>query len=101
MSLYSIEFDPLALDEALKLPLRHRRVLRESLEFLSAAPYRSHPGVAVKEIRALRGVWRFHLGSRARMFYITEESRLVVVMIDQSAGVNARTVRELRRRLSS
>lgn len=99
MSLYSIEFDADALDEASRLPVRLRRKLREDLEYLRARPFRSHPGVLVKEIRELRGVWRFHLDRRRRVFYVTIEDRLVVVMVDQSAAVTGRTLAELKRRI--
>lgn len=99
MSLYSIEFDPRALDEALDLPIRLRRRLRRDLDFLRAAPFRSHPGVLVKEIRDLRGIWRFHLGTGGRVFYTTLEARLIVVMIDRSPGITKRTLEELNRRI--
>ena len=99
MSLYSIEFDPRALDGATRLPPRLRCRLREDLEHLRADPFRSHPGVQVKEIRELRGVWRFHLGRRTRAFYVTIEDRLIVVMVDPSARVTPRTLAELRRLL--
>jgi mRNA-degrading endonuclease RelE of RelBE toxin-antitoxin system len=99
LSLYSIEFDRKALDEALRLPLLLRRRLKEDLEYLRTAPYRPHPGVLVKEIRELRGVWRFHLDRRRRVFYIALEERLVVLLIDRSAGVTPRTLAELKRRL--
>jgi mRNA-degrading endonuclease RelE of RelBE toxin-antitoxin system len=99
LSLYSVEFDPRAAEEALRLPVRLRSRLKENLEFLRAGPFRSHPGVRVKEIRELRGVWRFHLDPRRRVFYTTLESVLVVVMVDVNAGITARTRAELRRRL--
>ncbi len=99
MSLYSVEFDSRALNEAVKLPLFLRRQLREDLEFLRAAPYRSHPGVSVKELRGLRGVWRFHLGRTHRVFYTTIGGRLIVILIDRNPGVTSRTLSEVVRRL--
>lgn len=99
MSLYNLEFDPRAISEARRLPMSSRRELRECLEFLRAAPHRSHPGVSVKELREVRGVWRFHLSARGRVFYSAEDGRLIVLMIDSSPGVNSATVKELRRRL--
>ncbi len=99
MSLYSVEFDLRALDEALRLPARLRRRLKEDLEYLRAGPFRSHPGVLVKEIRELRGVWRFHLDRSHRVFYFTLDDRLVVVMVDRNPGVSRRTLAELNRRL--
>ena len=98
MSLYSVEFDPRALDEAGELSPRLRRRLKESLELLRAAPFRSHPGVLVKEIRELRGLWRFHLDRATRVFYTTTGDCLVVVLIERGAGVTRKTVRELHRR---
>jgi mRNA-degrading endonuclease RelE of RelBE toxin-antitoxin system len=98
LSLYSVEFDSRALDEAVRLPIRLRRRLKEGLEYLRAAPSRSHPSVLVKEIRDLRGVWRFHLDRHWRVFYITIESRLLVVLIDRSAGIDKRILVELKRR---
>lgn len=89
MSLYSVEFDSRALSEAVKLPLVLRRQLKEDLEFLRAAPFRSHPGVLVKELRGLRGVWRFHLGRTHRVFYTAVEDRLIVILIDRNPGVTA------------
>ncbi|HEV2317603.1 MAG TPA: hypothetical protein VGV89_08535 [Thermoplasmata archaeon] len=96
---YSVEFDPQALDEASRIPPRPRRRLKEDLEYLRAGPFRSHPGVRVKEIRHLRGVWRFHLGRGPRVFYMTLEDRPTVVKVDVSAGVSKRTLAELKRRL--
>ncbi len=99
MSLYSVEFDPRALDEAPRLPVRLRKRLKEDLEYLRAGPFRPHPGVAVKELRDLRGVWRFHLDRKRRVFYATVDDRLVVVLIDRNAGVTPSTLAELARRL--
>lgn len=99
MSLYKVEFDSRGLDEALQLPHRLRHRLKEDLEYLRAGPFRSHPGVSVKEIRELRGVWRFHLDRRHRIFYITIGERVIVVMVDRGAGISHRTLAELHRRL--
>jgi mRNA-degrading endonuclease RelE of RelBE toxin-antitoxin system len=99
LSLYSIEFDSRALEEARELSPRLRFRLKNNLEYLRAGPFRSHPGVLVKEIRELRGLWRFHLDRRTRVFYTTAGDRLLIVMIEQSVGVTHKTVRELGRRL--
>jgi len=99
VSLYSVEFDPQALAEALRMTPRLRRRLKEDLEYLRAGPFRSHPGVLVKEIRELRGVWRFHLDRSHRVFYITIEDRLIVVMVDRSERISRRTLADLDRRL--
>jgi len=96
---YSIEFDSRAVRDGARLPLRLRRRIRTQLEFLRAAPYRSHPGVQVKELAEVRGVWRFHATSDVRVFYSVVGERLWVIMIDRSAGVTDKTIRELRRRL--
>jgi len=101
LSLYSVEFGLQALEEAERLPFRLRARLKDNLEFLRAGPFRSHPGVRVKELRDLRGVWRFHLDGRYRVFYFTIESRLVIVMVYKSAGITRLTLAELKRRLRS
>ncbi len=95
---YSIEFDSRAVRDGARLPLAIRRRIRAQLEFLRAAPYRSHPGVQVKEIAEVRGVWRFHATAEVRVFYSVVGERLWVVMIARSAGVTGTTIRELRRR---
>ncbi len=96
---YRVEFDPRAVRDGAKLSVSNRRRIREKLEFLRAAPFRSHPGVSVKEVGDLRGVWRFHVASDVRVFYTVVGDALWVIMIEKSAGVTRKTVRELRRRL--
>jgi mRNA-degrading endonuclease RelE of RelBE toxin-antitoxin system len=96
---YRIEFDPRAVRDGAKLSVSLRRRISEKLEFLRAAPFRSHPGVSVKEVADLRGIWRFHIASDVRVFYTVVGDLVWVVMIEKSAGVTQKTVRELRRRL--
>jgi mRNA-degrading endonuclease RelE of RelBE toxin-antitoxin system len=96
---YRIDFDPRADRDGAKLPVAVRRRIREKLEFLRAAPFRSHPGVLVKEAAEVRGIWRFHASSDVRVFYTVMGDVLWVVMIDRSAGRTRKTVPELRRRL--
>jgi mRNA-degrading endonuclease RelE of RelBE toxin-antitoxin system len=96
---YRIEFDPRAVRDGAKLSVSFRRRIRTKLEFLQAAPFRSHPGVLVKEVAELRGVWRFHVAADIRVFYTVVGEVLWVVMIERSAGVTSKTVRELRRRV--
>lgn len=98
MNPYAIEFDSRAVRDGARLPLGIRRRIRAQLEFLRAAPYRSHPGVQVKEISEVRGVWRFHATAEVRVFYSVVGERLWVILIDRSAGVTDKTLRELRRR---
>ena len=96
---YRVEFDLRAVRDGAKLSVSNRRRIREKLEFLRAAPFRSHPGVSVKEVGDLRGVWRFPVASDVRAFYTVVGDALWVIMNEKSAGVTRRTVRELRRRL--
>jgi mRNA-degrading endonuclease RelE of RelBE toxin-antitoxin system len=96
---YRIEFDPRAVRDGAKLSVSLRRRIQLNLEFLRAAPFRSHPGVSVKEVADLRGVWRFHVAPDVRVFYTVVGDILWVVLIEKSAGVTKRTIRELRRRL--
>lgn len=98
MTLYSVEFTTQSLHEAEQLPPVLRRRLKANLEFLRAGPFRSHAGVRVKEIRDLRGIWRFHLDPKHRVFYATIGSRLIVIMVERSPGVTPRTLSEIRRR---
>ncbi len=95
---YSVEFDPRAVRDGARLPLRVRRRILAQLEFLRAAPFRSHPGVQVKEIAEVRGVWRFYATANVRVFYSVVGDRLRVIMIERSAGVTDKAVRELRKR---
>jgi mRNA-degrading endonuclease RelE of RelBE toxin-antitoxin system len=96
---YRIEFDPRAVRDGAKLSVPLRRRISEKLEFLRAAPFRSHPGVSVKEVADLRGIWRFHIASDVRVFYTVVGDLVWVVMIEKSTGMTKKTVRELRRRL--
>jgi mRNA-degrading endonuclease RelE of RelBE toxin-antitoxin system len=96
---YRVGFDPRAIRDGAKLPASLRRRILANLEFLRAAPFRSHPGVLVKEVADLRGVWRFHVASDVRVFYAVIGDMIWVVMIEKSAGVTRGTVRELQRRL--
>jgi mRNA-degrading endonuclease RelE of RelBE toxin-antitoxin system len=96
---YRVEFDLRAVRDGAKLSVSVRRRIREKLEFLRAAPFRSHPGVSVKEAGDLRGVWRFHVASDVRVFYTVVGDVLWVIMVEKSAGVTKKTARELRRRL--
>jgi mRNA-degrading endonuclease RelE of RelBE toxin-antitoxin system len=96
---YPVEFDSRAVRDGARLPSEIRRRIRAQLEFLRAAPYRSHPGVQVKEIAEVRGVWRFHATAEVRVFYSVVGERLWVIMIARSAGVTDTTIRELRKRI--
>jgi mRNA-degrading endonuclease RelE of RelBE toxin-antitoxin system len=96
---YRIGFDPRAVRDGAKLPAPLRRRILDKLEFLRAAPFRSHPGVLVKEVAELRGIWRFHVASDVRVFYAVVGDTIWVVMIERSVGVTRGTVRELQRRL--
>jgi mRNA-degrading endonuclease RelE of RelBE toxin-antitoxin system len=96
---YRVEFDLRAVRDGAKLSVSVRRRIREKLEFLRAAPFRSHPGVSVKEVGDLRGVWRFHVASDVRVFYTVVGDVLWVILVEKSAGVTKKTIRELRRRL--
>ena len=99
MNPYPLEFDSRAVRDGARLPWEIRRRIRAQLEFLRAAPYRSHPGVQVKEIAEVRGVWRFHATTEVRVFYSVVGDRLWVIMIARSAGVTDKTIQELRRRM--
>jgi mRNA-degrading endonuclease RelE of RelBE toxin-antitoxin system len=95
---YQVGFDSRAVRDGARLSVSLRQRIRTKLEFLQAAPFRSHPGVPVKEVAELRGVWRFHVASDVRVFYTVVGDLLWVVMIERSPGVTMKTVRELRRR---
>ena len=98
MSLYTIGSDPRTESELLRLPLRVRRRIDEQLEYLRAAPFRSHPGIQVKATREVHGVWHFHVTKEVRVFYTTQGAVLWVILIERSRGVSRRTVREIRKR---
>ena len=99
MSLYSVEYDPRTEAELRKLPVRLRRRIDQQLEFLRAAPFRSHPGVTVKSTGGVIGVWHFHVAQDVRVHYTTIGPVLWVVMVEQSAGVTRKSVREIRKRM--
>jgi mRNA-degrading endonuclease RelE of RelBE toxin-antitoxin system len=98
LTLYTLEYDPRTESELRKLPVRVQRRVVQQLEYLRAAPYRSHPGVHVKPTRDLSGVWHFHAAADVRVFYTTQGSTLWVVLIERSRGVTRKTIRALRRR---
>ncbi len=99
MSLYRLEYHPRTESELRRLPLRLRRRIDWQLEFLRAAPFRSHPGVRVKATRKVHGIWHFHASKEVRVFYTTHGEVLWVVKIDRSKGVKPSSLRELRKRL--
>lgn len=99
MSLYEVEYDPRTESELRRLPLRLRRKIDRQLEYLRAAPFRSHPGVLVKATREVHGVWHFHASEDVRVFYTTQGPVVWVLMVEQSIGVSKKTVGEIRRRL--
>jgi mRNA-degrading endonuclease RelE of RelBE toxin-antitoxin system len=96
---YRLGFDPRAVRDGARLSVSVRRRVLGKLEFLQAAPFRSHPGVMVKEVSGLRGVWRFHVTAQVRVFCTVVDDMLWVVVIERSGGVTLKTVRGLRRRL--
>jgi len=96
---YSVEFDARAVRDGARLPFEIRRRIRAQLEFLRAAPHRSHPGVQVKELAEVRGVWRFHATTEVWVLYSVVGGCVWVIMIARSPGVTDKTVRELRRRM--
>ncbi len=98
MSLYEVEYDPRTEPELRALSLRLRRRIDQQLEYLRAAPFRSHPGVQVKATGEVHGVWHFHVTKNVRVFYTTTGSTIWVVMVERSAGVGRRTLREIERR---
>ena len=99
MTLYSVEYDPRTESELRRLPLRLRQRIDQQLEYLRAAPFRSHPGVRVKATREIHGVWHFHAAKDVRVFYLTQGPVLWVVMIERSRSVNRKAIQEIRRRL--
>jgi mRNA-degrading endonuclease RelE of RelBE toxin-antitoxin system len=95
---YRIGFDPRAVRDGAQRSASVRRRFLEKLDFLQAAPFRSHPGVWIKEVAELTGVWRFDVTSDARVFYTVVGDVLWVVLVERSAGVTQKTLNELRRR---
>jgi mRNA-degrading endonuclease RelE of RelBE toxin-antitoxin system len=99
VTLYKVKRLPEVDRDTERLPLALKRRFRDSLEYLRSAPYRSYPWLQVKELRDMRGVWRFHLDGRTRVFYVVRGDVLIVVMVERNAGVTRRTLAELQRRL--
>ena len=99
MSLYQFGFDERAVRDGSKLSVTFRRRILRNLEYLRAAPFRSHPGVLVKEVSEFRGVWHFHVAADVRVYYTVIGDLIWVVMIGKSPGVSGRTIRELRKRV--
>ncbi len=99
MSLYTIEYDPRTESELRRLPLRLRRRIDDQLEYLRAAPFRSHPGLQVKATSEVHGVWHFRVTKEVRVFYTTHGSVLWVILVERSRGVSRSAVREIRKRL--
>jgi mRNA-degrading endonuclease RelE of RelBE toxin-antitoxin system len=99
LSQYAIEFDPQTEPELKRLPVRVRRQVDLKLEYLSAGPFRSHPGVSVKPTAEVHGVWHFHVGNQLRVYYIVEGAALWIVKVEFSAGLDRKALRELRKRL--
>ena len=99
MSLYKVEYDPRTEPELRKLSTRTRRLIDQKLEFLRAAPYRSHPGLAVKSTSEVPGVWHFHAAKDVRVYYTTFGAVLWVVLVERGAGVTRKTIGEVRKRI--
>ena len=98
MNLYRIEYDPRTESDLRRLPLRLRKRIDNQLEYLRAAPFRSHPGLQVKATGEVHGVWHFHVTKEVRVFYTTHGSVLWVILVERSRGVDRKTVREVRNR---
>jgi mRNA-degrading endonuclease RelE of RelBE toxin-antitoxin system len=95
---FEVEFDPRTEPELKRLTRKLQRRLREKLEYLAASPFRSHPEVAVKPTGEVDGIWHFHLGKRIRVYYMADGSRLIVMKVEEAAGVDSKVLDELRRR---
>ncbi|MDE1822505.1 MAG: hypothetical protein KGI98_16830, partial [Euryarchaeota archaeon] len=91
MSSFRVDFDPRGVTDGLKLPVFLRKRIRRQLDYLRAAPYRSHPAVQVKEIAEVRGVWRFHTSKDVRVFYTVQGDLVWVLMIERSPGITRKT----------
>jgi mRNA-degrading endonuclease RelE of RelBE toxin-antitoxin system len=98
LNLYRIEYDPRTESDLRRLPLRLRKRIDNQLEYLRAAPFRSHPGLQVKATGEVHGVWHFHVTKEVRVFYTTHGSVLWVILVERSRGVDRKTVREVRNR---
>ncbi len=70
------------------------------LSYLKAGPFRSYPGIQVKEVEGVPGAWRFHLRDY-RVFYRVDGLNIWVVMIwkDRPSAYSTSTLREVRRRM--
>lgn len=99
VSLYQCGFDERAVRDGAKLPIKLRQRTRRNLEYLRAAPFRSHAAVSVKEVSEFRGVWRFHVAADVRVYYTVVGELIWAVMIEKSIGVTRKTLRELRKRV--
>lgn len=98
VNLYQYGFDDRAVRDGSKLPIAVRRRILRNLEYLRAAPFRSHPGVLVKEVAESRGVWHFHAAGDVRVYYTVVGDLIWVMMVEKSLGVTRKTVRGLRKR---
>jgi mRNA-degrading endonuclease RelE of RelBE toxin-antitoxin system len=100
VTIYQVGYEPEADDEYWKLPPSLRRELQLRLGYLKAGPFRSYPGLQVKEVAEAPGAWRFHLRDR-RVFYRVDGAMIWVVMIwhDRPSAYSASTLREVRRRM--
>lgn len=100
MTLYRLGFEPEADDEYWNLPPGLQRALRHRLSYLKAGPFRSYPGLKVKEVVGLPGAWRFHLRGY-RVFYRVDGSVIWVVLIwkNRPSAYPSSTLREARRRM--
>lgn len=99
MSRYTVEYDPRTESELRRLPVRVRREIARRLDYLSASPFRSHPGILVKATAEVHGVWHFHVGRHVRVYYLTEGATLWVVLVERGAGVTHKVIREIRKRI--
>jgi mRNA-degrading endonuclease RelE of RelBE toxin-antitoxin system len=100
VSKYSLGYIREADDEYWDLPGRLKRQLQLKLAYLKAGPFRSYPGLQVKEVGEAPGAWRFHLAGY-RVFDRVDGPVIWVVMIwkDRPSAYSRSTLRELRRRL--
>jgi mRNA-degrading endonuclease RelE of RelBE toxin-antitoxin system len=97
---YVLGFVPEADDEYWKLSESLRRELRVHLTYLKSGPFRSHPGVQVKEVSDVPGAWRFHLRNH-RVFYRVDGRVIWILMIwkDRPSAYSTATLREVKRRM--
>jgi mRNA-degrading endonuclease RelE of RelBE toxin-antitoxin system len=100
VTIYQVGYEPEADAEYWKLPQRLRRELQTRLGYLKAGPFRSYPGLQVKEVADVPGIWRFQLRDR-RVFYRVDGATIWVVMIwhDRPSAYSASTLCEVRRRM--